>query len=191
MGSFRALTPLSLTPESSREPWGVQTSVSELEFPLNVNTRGMEIRHMLCSNGRDPAALQVSDEQQTTVRAVVAAFAELQRVQLQCVQADCGMSTASLEFFLGLCRSLSVYDQLQAIEEQIQTLREDSTGRIVAKGLSFAPGSSNTKWEALICQAAKDAVQNDAAVEIEYFELRMPSNNRNCCRSCTFAHTTS
>jgi hypothetical protein len=30
------------------------------------------------------------------------------------------------------------------------------TGRIVAKGLSFAPGSSNTKWEALICQAAKD-----------------------------------
>ena len=29
-------------------------------------------------------------------------------------------------------------------------------GRIVAKGLSFSPGSSNTEWEALICQAAKD-----------------------------------
>ncbi len=64
----------------------VQTSESEHDFPLNVNTRGMDnphllsISHLLSSNGRDPAALQVSDEQQTTVRAA-AAMIELQRVQ--------------------------------------------------------------------------------------------------------------
>jgi hypothetical protein len=77
--------------ETSRESWHVQTSESH-DFPMNGNTRGMDIPHMLSirpllsSNSRDPAALQVSDEQreqsraeQTTVR-VVAAFAELQRL---------------------------------------------------------------------------------------------------------------
>jgi hypothetical protein len=76
-GSFWVI----LTPETSSESWHVQTSVSEHDFQLNVSTRGMDIRHLLSSNGRDPAALQV--------RAAAAAFVELQRVQWQCVQANC------------------------------------------------------------------------------------------------------
>ena len=61
-GSFGVSQP-SLSPETSSDSWRVQTSVhADLEFPLNVNTRGMELRHMLSSNCSDPAALQVSAE---------------------------------------------------------------------------------------------------------------------------------
>jgi hypothetical protein len=47
---FGGLT--ALTPETSRDPW--QNSEFEFHSPLNANS-GMEVHHMLSSDGRDPA----------------------------------------------------------------------------------------------------------------------------------------
>ncbi len=131
----------------------------------------MDVRHMLCNFGRDPAALQASDEQQTMVWAAEA-MVELQRVQLMCMEANCGLNTVYYEGFIRMCLALHVHDQLCLINQQIETLLQ-AWQRNLQKQTQASP-------LAVPQRLRLHSLQFHSLLGPKY--LRLQSLQRQCCR---------
>ncbi len=80
---------------------------------------GMDLRYVLADGG----GAAVSDQPSLALQAMQAMM-QCHQLQYECLQANCGLSPASLDWFVEGCRALPVHEQLHVLNEQNEALRQ-------------------------------------------------------------------
>ena len=86
---------------------------TQAAIPANPAHSGMDLRYVLADGG----GAAVSDQPSLALQAMQAMMT-CQQLQYECLQANCGLSQSSWDWFVEGCRHLPVHERLRVINEQ-------------------------------------------------------------------------
>ncbi len=162
-----------LSRKASRNGWVISNSDLESQSLLNAN-RLMDVPLMLSDVACAPAALQVSAEKQTLVRAAEAMI-ELHQVQSECVEANCGLPPVHYDGFIRMCLALPPHDQLRLFNQQIDALLQ-ACQRNLQKQTQASPPHTTPVTPAAVPQAPLASVLCAPRTEISQTPVTPAAN---------------